>query len=117
MESPPKSWKSEFQKREDVITTTRNEAAISPSLCQPKQSALLLSYVINSMNLSYLPTLCAVFQSTYISIHRLGNAAFANQEFETAIQHYTDAIRADPKNHVFFSNRRWVSSPMVDVTA
>lgn len=35
----------------------------------------------------------------------LGNEAFAAKDFEKAIGHYTDAIKADPKNHVFFSNR------------
>eukprot|EP00934_Nitzschia_sp_Nitz4_P004799 Nitzschia sp. Nitz4//scaffold110_size71422//65582//66435//NITZ4_005886-RA/size71422-augustus-gene-0.17-mRNA-1//-1//CDS//3329533125//4789//frame0 len=39
------------------------------------------------------------------SLYRLGNAAFAKQEFETAIAQYTKAIQMDSKNHVFFSNR------------
>mmetsp|Transcript_93088 Transcript_93088/g.260320 ORF Transcript_93088/g.260320 Transcript_93088/m.260320 type:complete len:254 (+) Transcript_93088:155-916(+) len=35
----------------------------------------------------------------------LGNKAFAEKDFERAINHYTKAIQLDPKNHVFFSNR------------
>jgi tetratricopeptide (TPR) repeat protein len=36
---------------------------------------------------------------------RLGNTAFADQKYDEAIKHYSDAIRLDPTNHVFFSNR------------
>eukprot|EP00521_Asterionellopsis_glacialis_P018439 CAMPEP_0195294356 /NCGR_PEP_ID=MMETSP0707-20130614/14744_1 /TAXON_ID=33640 /ORGANISM="Asterionellopsis glacialis, Strain CCMP134" /LENGTH=266 /DNA_ID=CAMNT_0040355301 /DNA_START=9 /DNA_END=809 /DNA_ORIENTATION=- len=35
----------------------------------------------------------------------LGNKAFGEKNYDKAIEHYTDAIRADSKNHVFFSNR------------
>jgi cytochrome c-type biogenesis protein CcmH/NrfG len=38
---------------------------------------------------------------------RLGNEAFANKEFDDAIKHYSGAIKIDPKNHVYFSNRRY----------
>ena len=37
--------------------------------------------------------------------HRLGNKAFGSKDFTAAIQHYTDAIQLDPKNHILFSNR------------
>jgi len=37
---------------------------------------------------------------------RLGNKSFAEKDFKAAIDHYTKAIQLDPKNHVFFSNRR-----------
>jgi tetratricopeptide (TPR) repeat protein len=39
-------------------------------------------------------------------ITRLGNKHFAAQEYEQAIQLYTEAIRLDDKNHVYYSNRR-----------
>lgn len=35
----------------------------------------------------------------------LGNKAFGEKDYDKAITHYTDAIRADRTNHVFFSNR------------
>jgi hypothetical protein len=37
---------------------------------------------------------------------RLGNNAFSQQDFKTAIEHYTKAIQLEPSNHIFFSNRR-----------
>lgn len=36
---------------------------------------------------------------------RLGNKAFAAKDFDQAILHYTNAIKLDSNNHVFFSNR------------
>jgi tetratricopeptide (TPR) repeat protein len=36
---------------------------------------------------------------------RLGNKAFADQKYDEAIKFYSDAIRLDPTNHVYFSNR------------
>lgn len=35
----------------------------------------------------------------------MGNEAFAAQQFDQAIQHYTQAIKKQPTNHVYFSNR------------
>jgi len=35
----------------------------------------------------------------------LGNEAFKAQDFKTAITHFTEAIKHDPTDHVFFSNR------------
>lgn len=44
--------------------------------------------------------------STYPFVcFRLGNKAFAEQNYDEAIKYYSDAIKADPKNHVFYSNR------------
>jgi Putative Zn-dependent protease, contains TPR repeats len=43
--------------------------------------------------------------SHHKSPFRLGNKAFAAKDFDQAIQHYTNAIKIDPNNHVFFSNR------------
>ena len=34
--------------------------------------------------------------------------AFAEKDYDLAIQHYTDAIKLDRSNHVFYSNRRYV---------
>lgn len=34
-----------------------------------------------------------------------GNTAFAANEYESAIEKYTEAIAIDPKNHVYYSNR------------
>jgi tetratricopeptide (TPR) repeat protein len=39
---------------------------------------------------------------------RLGNEAFAKQAFDEAIAHYSEAIRLDPENAVYYSNRRYV---------
>jgi stress-induced-phosphoprotein 1 len=36
---------------------------------------------------------------------RLGNKAFAAKVYDEAIKHYTNAIKIDPNNHLFFSNR------------
>jgi len=35
----------------------------------------------------------------------LGNKAFGSKDYETAISHYTNAIKLDGTNHVFYSNR------------
>lgn len=35
----------------------------------------------------------------------LGNKAFSGKDFEEAIKHYSAAIKLDPKNHVYYSNR------------
>jgi tetratricopeptide (TPR) repeat protein len=35
----------------------------------------------------------------------LGNEAFAAQQFDQAIQYYAQAIKKQPNNHVYFSNR------------
>lgn len=34
-----------------------------------------------------------------------GNTAFAEKNYEEAIKHFTEAIKCDPSDHVFFSNR------------
>jgi Tetratricopeptide repeat len=46
----------------------------------------------------------------FYGYNRLGNKAFADKKFNDAIQHYTDAIKMDPSNHVYFSNRRYGAS-------
>jgi chaperonin cofactor prefoldin len=38
-------------------------------------------------------------------LKELGNKAFAAKRFDEAIMHYSDAIKLDKTNHVFFSNR------------
>ena len=43
-----------------------------------------------------------------IIILRLGNVAFGKQNYNDAIQYYTEAIKRDPRNHVYYSNRRYV---------
>lgn len=34
-----------------------------------------------------------------------GNAAFTAGNFKEAIEHFTEAIKHDPQNHVLYSNR------------
>ena len=34
-----------------------------------------------------------------------GNIAIQKNDFETALKHYTNAIKLDPSNHIFYSNR------------
>jgi stress-induced-phosphoprotein 1 len=34
-----------------------------------------------------------------------GNVALQNDKTEEAIEHYSEAIKLDPKNHILFSNR------------
>jgi tetratricopeptide (TPR) repeat protein len=38
---------------------------------------------------------------------RLGNEAFAKRDYKVAIECYTKAIQREPKNHIFYSNRRY----------
>lgn len=38
-------------------------------------------------------------------LKELGNKAFADKKYDAAIGFYSDAIKLDPSNHVFFSNR------------
>lgn len=39
------------------------------------------------------------------ALKKLGNEAFGKKEFETAIKHYTEAIKLDGENATFYSNR------------
>jgi stress-induced-phosphoprotein 1 len=39
--------------------------------------------------------------------HSEGNTAFAANDYDTAIQKYTEAAEIDSSNHVYFSNRRF----------
>jgi tetratricopeptide (TPR) repeat protein len=34
-----------------------------------------------------------------------GNECFDRQNFEEALYHYTEAIKLDPNNHIYYSNR------------
>jgi tetratricopeptide (TPR) repeat protein len=47
--------------------------------------------------------------SRFALFRRLGNEAFATNQFDPAIKYYMQAICKQPKNHVLFSNRRYVS--------
>lgn len=42
---------------------------------------------------------------TLLGPNRLGNEAFAAQQFDQAVHFYTQAIKKQPTNHVYFSNR------------
>ncbi len=44
----------------------------------------------------------------------LGNEAFKKQDFVTAAKHFSDAIEADPTDHVFYSNRSGCYASMGD---
>uniref|UniRef100_A0A7R9X0M1 Hsp70-Hsp90 organising protein n=1 Tax=Craspedostauros australis TaxID=1486917 RepID=A0A7R9X0M1_9STRA len=43
--------------------------------------------------------------STAAEHKELGNKAFTSKKFEEAVGHYSDAIKIDATNHIFFSNR------------
>jgi len=45
-----------------------------------------------------------------ILFNRLGNKAFAAQAYDEAISCYTEAIKLDSRNHIYFSNRRYNAS-------
>jgi stress-induced-phosphoprotein 1 len=67
-----------------------------------KISEIFFVWKINFMDL------CAQFVFFSLSLwwcDRLGNKAFGNKDFVQAIEHYTEAIKLDASNHVFFSNR------------
>ncbi len=38
---------------------------------------------------------------------RLGNDAFIAKNFKEAIDHYTNALKLDPNNAVYYANRRY----------
>jgi tetratricopeptide (TPR) repeat protein len=39
-------------------------------------------------------------------LRRLGNEAFLAKNYEQAITHYSNAIKLEPENAIFYSNRR-----------
>lgn len=51
------------------------------------------------------PWLIFTFYILSLSHTRLGNKAFGAKDFDKAIEHYSEAIKLDASNHVFFSNR------------
>ena len=55
------------------------------------------------------------FWNKYITTftYRLGNEAFSSKKFDAAISHYTEAIRLDPENAIYYSNRRFGDSVVV----
>jgi stress-induced-phosphoprotein 1 len=38
-------------------------------------------------------------------LKKKGNEEFKNQNFETAIEYYSQAMKIEPQNHILFSNR------------
>lgn len=50
-----------------------------------------------------------IYRGSFFSIDmmhdRLGNEAFAAKNYDEAIEHYTNAIKADPDNAIYYSNR------------
>ena len=48
---------------------------------------------------------CFVAELKAEELKDLGNKAFATGKFQEAIEHFTEAISLDSKNHVLFSNR------------
>lgn len=64
-----------------------------------------LKSVFSTSNCTYL-----VANTSHISLPkphlRLGNEAFATRKFDEAIAHYNNAIKYDPSNAVYYSNRR-----------
>ena len=47
----------------------------------------------------------------------LGNAAFKEKDYDAAITAFTEAIEADPTNHVFYSNRSGAHAAKADFKA
>lgn len=58
----------------------------------------------------HLIILCSLFFCVFLGPvnFRLGNKAFAAQDYNEAIRCYTEAIKLDSHNHIYFSNRRYV---------
>jgi len=50
--------------------------------------------------------LCFYTSKNLEHTRRAGNKAFSAKNYDEAIECYTNAIKADKTNHVFFSNRR-----------
>ena len=44
-------------------------------------------------------------QSEALRIKELGNQAYSNKQYKEAINHYTNAIKLNPQEPSFYSNR------------
>ena len=64
-------------------------------------------YDQSELNDPYKPGKVSEFLSSFLSLafFRLGNQAYAGNDFSKAVDLYSRAIQKDPQNHVYFSNR------------
>lgn len=44
----------------------------------------------------------------------LGNSAYKNKDFETALKHYEEAVKHDPTNMTYISNQAGTHSHMLE---
>lgn len=100
--------------KEENVPETPLEAANTEELSPPEQAK---KYVLIIIKLSLIgPTqsyllyenmvLCEHLRCVFI-LFRLGNDAFLLKDYAKALEHYSEAIRLDPQNAVYYSNRRY----------
>lgn len=65
----------------------------------------VFKYKLQSLNSQHFSASLTQISHEHLLL-RLGNEAFATRKFDEAIAHYNNAIKNDPSNAVYYSNRR-----------